>query len=291
MPVTNAVKRGDTFIEAIKSHLFWADEMVVVDGGSTDGTIEAIEALNDKRIRIITFPWNQADWSWSQFAKAFNAGQEACTGDWVAAGESDHIFHESEAARVREEVERETKKGKAVMRCQKLQSADWRHWQSKAQMYYFVYKAKYPQIKYGFDPHKETDLVHPIWHEGSMFEDIPAGEAIIEGSRRASLIGGTGASIWNYLWTFKTFEMVLEERIKASKGWNKFSGFTKVYNKHFPTDPEVIKKNLIGQIMAVRSKANRDFPIEKHPEIMRERLLTISDEFIGSPNWSPEKYA
>lgn len=272
MPITNPTKRGDTFLEAIKTHLYWADELVVVDGGSTDGSLEAIKSLQDDRIRIIQRNWPKKNWSWKEFAKAWNAGLEACTGDWVAAGETDHIFHENEAARVRQEIERETAKGKAVMKCQKLQSADYESWQSKSQMYYFLFKGKYPQLRYGFDPNHETDLAHPIWWEGSMYEDIPAGEAIIEGSRHEKLIGGTGANLYNYLWTFKTVEQVVQERIKAAAGWNNFSGFTGVYKRRFPEGEAAIRDWVKGQLASVRIKAIRHIPLEDQPKVMQEKI-------------------
>ncbi len=231
MPITNPLRRGDTFIEAIKTHLYWADELVIVDGGSTDGSLEAIRSIGDNRIRIIQREWPQTNWNWKEFAKAWNAGLEAANGDWVAAGETDHIFHEKEAKRIREELERETKKGKIVVKCQKLQCADVESWQSKSQMYYFVFKGKYPQIRYGFDPHHETDLAHPIWWCGENYEDIPQGEAIVEGGRFSDQIGGTGANLYNYLWTFKTFEQVVAERTKSSGALNRFTGFTEIYHK------------------------------------------------------------
>ena len=289
MGVTNSIKRGDTFLEAIITHLYWADEMVIVDGGSTDGTVEAIMALNDPRIKIITRPWVQENWSWKEFCKAWNAGFDACSGDWVAAGESDHIFHENEAARVRQEIEREMGKGKAVMRCQKLQSAAWNMWSSKSQMYYFIHKAKYPQIRYGFDPHKETDLTHPIWWEGSMYEDIPAGEAIVEGSKHESLIGGTGANIYNYLWTFKTREMVLTERKKSMRAWNLFSGFIDVYKRTMPEDQEAIERQIDEQLRGVHNKSVRPMPLASHPKIMQQKILSdLKPEMIGSPEFQSQ---
>lgn len=287
LPITNAVKRGDTFIEAIISHLYWADELVVIDGGSNDGSVEAIEKLNDKRIKILHFPWPQENWSWTQFAKTWNFGLDNVDADWVAAGESDHVFHEGEADRVREEIAREQSKGKAIIKCQKLQSADFEHWLSKSQMYYFVHKSKYDgRIKYGFDPKRKTDLAHPIWHLGDMIEDIPSGEAIIEGSQFENLIGGTGAAIWNYLWTFKTFDMVVSERIKSTKAWNSFSGFSDIYKDKWPDTSDGVKKMVLDQILAVRSKANRVFDLDLHPKIMQEKIKNeMRDEFIGSPNW------
>lgn len=287
MPLTNSIKRGDTFKEAILSHLYWADELVVVDGGSTDGTVEAIKALKNPAIRIVERHWPQEDWSWAEFCKAWNRGLDECTGDWVAAGESDHIFHQNQAKRIREEVERETAKGKAVMKCQKLQSGAYPNWQSKSQMYYFIYKAKFPKIRYGFDPNNKTDLCHPIWWEnGEMYEDLPKGEAIVESGKYEDIIGGTGADLYNYLWTFKTLEMVIQERMKANRAWNKFSGFTEIYKYRKPEDYESCRDQVVGQIKSVREKCNRTIPLEFQPEVMIKKILTeLKTGMIGHPEF------
>lgn len=288
IPVTNAIKRGDTFIEAINSHLYWADEIIIVDGGSTDGTVEAIHNLKNPKIKIFLRKWPQDKWSWTEFAKSWNIGLRMATGDWVAAGESDHIFHQNEANRIREEVERETRRGKAVMRVQKLQSARYDYWQSKSQMYYFIYRAKFPQIIYGFDPVHRTDLAHPIWWDGrSVYEDVPTGTAILEGTQYEGLIGGTGANLYNYLWTFKTIDQVIAERMKANAAWNRFSGFTDIYKHVKNEDKYLVTKEVVGQILSIRQKATRYIPLDSQPELMHEKIRTqLKPDMIGHPDWS-----
>lgn len=283
LPITNAESRGDTYIQAIQSHLYWADEVIVVDGGSTDGSVEKIESLKNPNIKVLTRPWPQTDWSWTEFCKAWNFGLEACEGDWVAAGESDHIFHQDEATRLRAEVERETRRGKAVMRVQKLQSGDVLNWSSKSQMYYLIYKKKFPEICYGFSPEINTDLCHPIWKDGT-YEDIPKGKAVVENTEFETLIGGTGATLYNYLWTFKTLEQVITERIKANNAWNKFSGFTEIYKKVKTTDPKEVAKEVTLQLLSVRKKANRTVTLKDQPEVMHDLLFNkLRPYMIGSP--------
>lgn len=287
LPVTNAVDRGDTFIEAIKTHLHFADELVVVDGGSTDGTIEAIEALKDPRIKIIHFEWKQEGWSWTQFCKTWNAGLDACTGDWVAAGESDHIFHELDTPRLLEEIHRENKKGKAIIKVQKLQSCHWESWSSKSQMYYFINKAKFPNIRYGYDPDHETDLCHPIVWDGEMIEDIPKGVAIREDTKHHELIGGTGVPLYNYLWTFKTFDMVVQERMKAARAWNMFPGFTKGYGRSFPTEENEVRQWLTDQLASIQRKSNRHIELKNHPAIMQLKIKNeLRPDHVGARVWS-----
>jgi len=175
------------------------------------------------------------------------------------------------------------------MKIEKIQSADYLHWQSKSQMYYFVYKKKFPEIRYGFDPVNRTDLAHPIWWDGkSFYEDIPTGTAIMEGTQFEGLIGGSGARLFNYLWTFKTVDQIVQERIKASAGWNRFKGFTEIYKKTKDINLDSVRSEVVQQILSVREKATRFIPLEDQPELMRAPIMgRLTKEMIGHPEWKP----
>lgn len=62
-----------------------ADELIVVDTGSTDRTIEIARAFGAK---IVHYPWND------DFSAARNAGIEAATGDWILMLDADETLPE-----------------------------------------------------------------------------------------------------------------------------------------------------------------------------------------------------
>lgn len=295
IPMTNPEKRGDTYLEAIQSHLLFSDELIVVDGGSTDGSVEKIRALNDPRIKIITVAWPQKDWSWTEFPRHWNAGLEACTGDWVAAGETDHIFHEKDVARLKEEISLSEKLGRAVVTVDKMQSAGHLNWYSKAKMYYFINKKMYPAVKYGFDPEFKTDLCQPINATGVYeFEEygkkasIPTGKAIVEQDATTNaLVGGTGVTLYNYLWTFKTYEMVVAERLASSNAWNKFPGFTEIHKNKWRQDEQSVRGWIKDQMRAVRSKAIQVIKLEDQPKVMQDAIVKrLKSTMFGSDDFS-----
>ena len=81
-----AYNRREAIAGAVRSVLcqsFSDMEVLVVDDGSTDGTVEALSVVDDPRMRLIAHPTNRG------VSAARNTGLHAATGDWVAFQDSD----------------------------------------------------------------------------------------------------------------------------------------------------------------------------------------------------------
>jgi len=84
--VIPAYNRAATIRPAIESVLrqTWEDfELIVVDDGSQDATMEMVRAISDPRLRLMANPRNMGA------AGARNTGIRAARGDWVAFQDSD----------------------------------------------------------------------------------------------------------------------------------------------------------------------------------------------------------
>ena len=78
------VKNEERFLEdALLSALDWVDEMIVVDTGSTDRTVEIAKDLG---ATVSFFPWQ------NDFSSARNETIRRATGDWVAILDADERF-------------------------------------------------------------------------------------------------------------------------------------------------------------------------------------------------------
>lgn len=88
----NAIKQGYPIVACIRSMLAFCTEVIVCDGGSTDGTVERITAIADPRIRIIE---HNVDVTAPDFAledgRQKARARAACTGDYCWQQDADEI--------------------------------------------------------------------------------------------------------------------------------------------------------------------------------------------------------
>ncbi|MDP4099119.1 glycosyltransferase family 2 protein [Paenibacillus sp. P96] len=82
----------------LRSVMHVADEIIVVDTGSADGTVAVAKSLGAK---VIQMPWKD------NFAAARNRGLEEATGDWIIWLDADEVLDRGEADQLKELLSRD----------------------------------------------------------------------------------------------------------------------------------------------------------------------------------------
>lgn len=92
--VKDGNKYGFPYKECIEAALKVSDEVVVVDGGSKDYTIEDIDAMaqQDSRIKLHIHEWDMD--SPTLFGDEKTYARQLCTGDWLLQLDADEIVQE-----------------------------------------------------------------------------------------------------------------------------------------------------------------------------------------------------
>lgn len=105
--VRDAVRLHYPIAEAIRSALDLVDEFVVAVGPSTDGTLDRIRAIGDRRIRIIESEWDPAHFVHGRInAVQTDIAMDGCTGEWGLYLQADEVIHEEDIPRLRRAMER-----------------------------------------------------------------------------------------------------------------------------------------------------------------------------------------
>src|SRR5690242_3990031 len=93
------------FLQSIQSILPVCDELIVAVGDSTDGTREAIVALNSPKIKIIDTLWdNNLRTGGKILATQSNVGLKNCTGDWLFHIQADEVIHEKDIDKIKQSI-------------------------------------------------------------------------------------------------------------------------------------------------------------------------------------------
>jgi len=100
----NCIKQDYPFESSINSLLGFCDQVVVVDGGSKDGTWERLESIAKSNEKVIIHR-QERDWSHKRFA-VFDGLQKAlaramCTSEFCWQQDSDEIVHERDYEKIK----------------------------------------------------------------------------------------------------------------------------------------------------------------------------------------------
>jgi hypothetical protein len=97
--VRNGLFQDYHVVEMLRHHLPLADEIIVNEGHSTDGTYERIAGL-DPKIKVFRSHWGRAD-SFDWFVNFKDEARKRCGGDWCILLDCDEFIPEWEFDRLR----------------------------------------------------------------------------------------------------------------------------------------------------------------------------------------------
>ena len=86
IPAYNAARYIEQSLGCVLAQLGTNDEVVVIDDGSTDTTVEMVSKMQDQRITLVCQSSNQGT------AAARNRGLEAVTGDYIHFLDHDDLW-------------------------------------------------------------------------------------------------------------------------------------------------------------------------------------------------------
>ena len=95
--VRNCINTGYPFIESILSAYPMCDEYFVNDGGSTDGTLEALEDLQVKYPKLVIYQIQDTEnIRWDSVSNQINRMIQDATGEVIFLGNADELIHEKD---------------------------------------------------------------------------------------------------------------------------------------------------------------------------------------------------
>jgi glycosyltransferase involved in cell wall biosynthesis len=106
--IRNGQALGYPFVPAIRSLLPLCDEVIVNVPRSTDGTLEAVRGIGDKKVRIIESQWDEGQRTAGlALSHHTNLALRECSGDWCVYIQGDEVLHESSIPAMRLALERD----------------------------------------------------------------------------------------------------------------------------------------------------------------------------------------
>lgn len=271
--VTNPETMGYPYLESIKSFASFCREVIVVDGGSTDGSLEKISQIPNVRI-VQGERWDR-DFDWKVMGRNLQIGFSNCKGDWVFRFDVDYIFHENYIDTLKEEL---VKVSLPTVEVAKWNFVLVNELYEKGYFPWLVNKKEYPIICYGIaldeENRESATYFKPIVRRSVGDDGLVRGEAVcIERNR----VHRTDVPIYTYDFTFMTKEQVIEQRHRFANALDRFKGGPGDISK------EVAFEEFINMMKAHHTLCQNTpkLTTEAHSAIIKDKVNNITPEMFG----------
>lgn len=164
--VKNGIKFDFHVVDMLKHHIPFADEIIVNEGYSSDGTYDLIKNIH-KKIKIYRNHWDRSDpKTWS--LKFKNEARKMCTGDWCILLDCDEFIPEWEFANIRDQLESTEKT---------IIGMEYINFYGNYKIYNaFPEKSGWPAIKHTI--HRNIEDIE-VWGDGSNVRIKGSNESVI----------------------------------------------------------------------------------------------------------------
>lgn len=232
----------DFHVEAmLRHHLPLADEIIVNEGYSTDGTFEAIRDI-DPKIRVLRHHWDRSDPS-SWHRKFKNQARELCTGDWCILLDCDEFIPEWEFQRLRNFLESTDKA---------LVPVSFVHFYAN----YKVYIAKARQIipSTGIRIHRNLPTVE-VWGDGANVRIVGVSDSSQETAQEAFDVHHFGC-VRHPARLRQKWRTQAKQHDEAKPKWDKIPGFVFDMMPFRWKDPDFLKDLAVYEGPAIEAVRN-----------------------------------
>ncbi|MCX5782173.1 MAG: glycosyltransferase [Elusimicrobia bacterium] len=245
--IRNGVKLGYPFAESIKSILPICSEFIVCVGNSDDGTREKVEAINDKKIKIIDTTWDEKKRLGGEIlSEQTNIALSKCFGDWIFYIQSDEVVNEKDYDKIVSAIEK----------------AETKNFVDGIIFNYLHFYGSYSTIQTGRNWYKqEVRLVRNF--RGIVSHGDAQG---FRKERRKLCVIESGARIYHYCWARPP--EVMAKKIKD---------FHKLWHEDKWLNNNCLDKDVCDYFSDLGNLKNF---IGEHPYVMKEFIKNDSSAFI-----------
>lgn len=275
--MTNPERWGYPYLESIKSFSNFCDEVIVVDGGSTDGSIEKLKAI--PKVKVIQGEKWKEDFDWKILGRNLQIGLDACKNDWCFKFDLDYIFHEQYVSKLKNVFDNsrvfQTKKFSAIS-VKKINLVTSKRAFSKKD-YPFLINKKGNTLKYEIGvfadtpTKREATFLYPVIKKG-----IGVGTYLIP---KNELVYKAPIEIYSYDFTFMTKEQVGKNRRRFDMALTRHLGSNEVFTE------EISLENIIAMAMSRYNKCTLQYAVEDQSKFIQEKIKNIKEEQLGYNIW------